>query len=104
MTTYDVTDAELDMEIESARERISELQREKERRSELPEDRKLAEHLHSKQCHSDHTEGCSWFYEFSDSKPNWDEYTHARYLATAQKALESYDYDTIVGVLEAVTK
>lgn len=104
MTTYDVTDAELDMEIESARERIAELQSEKERRSELPEDKKLAEYLHSKQCQWDHTEGCSWFYEFTDSKPDWDGYAHARYLATAQKAMESYDHDTVVGVLEAVTK
>lgn len=102
MTTYDVTDAELDMEIESARERIAELQSEKERRSELPEDKKLAEYLHSKQCQWDHTEGCSWFYEFDDSEVNWGGYAHSRYLASAREALNSYDYSTVVGVLEVV--
>lgn len=102
MTTYEATDAELDMKIEAARELIAELQNEKERRSELTEDKKLAEYLHSKQCRWDHTEGCSWFYEVSDSEPNWSGYAHARYLSTAQKALERYDHDTVVGVLEAV--
>lgn len=102
MTTYDATDAELDMAIESARERIAELQNEKERRSELPEDKKLAEYLHSKQCQWDHTEGCSWFYEFDNSEVNWGGYAHSRYLTSAREALKSYDYSTVVGVLEVV--
>lgn len=102
MTTYEATEAELNREIESTRERLAELQKEQKRRNGLPEDQKLAEYLHSKQCRWDHTEGCSWFYEFDNSEVNWGGYAHSRYLTSARKALKSYDYSTVVGVLEVV--
>lgn len=85
--------------------RASELPSSRTKKSVAPSFRrtkKLAEYLHSKQCQWDHTEGCSWFYEFDNSEVNWGGYAHSRYLTSAREALKSYDYSTVVGVLEVV--
>lgn len=45
----------------------------------------LAEFLHEKLCHQNHTDGCSWHYEkWSDFDNSW---TKKRYYAMAKKLL-----------------
>lgn len=59
---------------------------------ELPEEYRLAITLHNMLCRQNHTDGCGWEYEYlqkphgweGPSAPDWNAYTHGRYL---QKAL-----------------
>jgi hypothetical protein len=44
---------------------------------------KLAELLHERLCRWNHTDGCSWFYEFADGRPNWSGYARKDWLANA---------------------
>jgi len=55
----------------------------------------LAEILHGKQCHWNHTDGCSWHYS------NWDNPCDTRksYLEKAYKMLSKNDIVTIKSVL-----
>ena len=45
----------------------------------------LAEELHDRLCKHNHTDGCSWFYEFQGDGPNWSAWAHEKYLAHAQR-------------------
>lgn len=100
MNTTDKTDAELEARVQSLLAEIAEVEAEMNRRDEMNDDERLAEYLHSKSCHWDHTEGCSWHYETNSSKVDWTGYAHSRYLEKARRALGKYDFDTIQGVLE----
>lgn len=60
--------------------------------SELPEDQQLAITLHNMLCRQNHTDGCGWEYEYIEkpkgwtgpSAPDWNGWTHKRYLEKAQ--------------------
>lgn len=43
----------------------------------------LATSLHRLLCHSNHTDGCSWEYEFSNGQIEWDKYAHKKYIEKA---------------------
>jgi len=80
---------EIDKEISNLKaERAELLKYEKD----TPDDIKLAELLHSKQCHWNHTDGCSWYYE------NWDnpDYTKQKYLDKARKILLEMKYEDVL--------
>lgn len=47
--------------------------------------RLFAIELHRLTCGSNHTDGCSWFYEVSSNNHNWNSHAHARYLEKAKK-------------------
>lgn len=57
---------------------------------------RLAEDLHEKMCHWNHTDGCAWFYR----KDDWNDSTHKEYLKKAKAILEFTDYDTAMKVVE----
>ena len=43
----------------------------------LNESTGLATKLHDLLCKFNHTDGCGWFYEFSNGEPNWNMLAHA---------------------------
>ena len=47
----------------------------------------LATELHNKLCHSNHTDGCTWYY----SEQDWTEYSHKKYLTKAENVLVETD-------------
>lgn len=47
----------------------------------------LAVLLHKKLCHANHTDGCSWEYEFRDEMPDWNASIHSEYLHKARLML-----------------
>lgn len=51
------------------------------------EEEKLATLLHRKLCHSNHTDMCSWYYEEENLAPDWNAYSHRKYLMKARKLL-----------------
>jgi hypothetical protein len=53
----------------------------------LPADEQLAITLHSLLCHWNHTDGCSWEYEGSGGKTDWNGYAHKEYLTKGRKML-----------------
>lgn len=64
----------------------------------------LAEKLHSKMCHYNHTDGCSWFYE-TNPETMWDAWAHKRFLNKAEemrKALPDMPSDEIAKVIDAL--
>lgn len=52
---------------------------------------KFAIALHSKECIHNHTDGCGWFYEFTNKEHEWNSYTHKSYLEKANKILKRLD-------------
>lgn len=59
--------------------------------AELADDHRLAITLHKIFCTHNHTDACSWYYEGSESNPNWGGYAHSEYLGKAQKVLHFCD-------------
>lgn len=53
----------------------------------LPEDEQLAIRLHSMFCHWSHIDGCSWEYEGSGGKHDWNGHAHVEYLKKGRKML-----------------
>ena len=66
--------------------------------------RELAIHYHSTKCHSDHTDQCGWFYEFSNGTHNWNGGSHSFYFAKVPKFLneDMKALDILNGVLGKV--
>lgn len=62
---------------------------------EVNEVRVLAELLHKKQCHANHTDQCGWGYE-----PDWNGYTHKQYANKAEAILERTNFKTAKELLE----
>lgn len=50
---------------------------------------KMAELLHERFCGWNHTDGCGWFYEFADGRPNWSGYAHSDWLGKAREFLSA---------------
>ena len=47
----------------------------------------LAKELHGMQCHWNHTDGCSWFYEIKNKVDDWSGSAHGTYLKKAQSLI-----------------
>lgn len=47
----------------------------------------LATWIHETFCNHNHTDGCSWGYEFENDKPRWASWAHAEYLKKARTVL-----------------
>lgn len=52
------------------------------------EPRAIAETIHESECHSNHTDGCSWFYEKWEEAERGQGYAKTRYLAAAKTLIE----------------
>lgn len=55
--------------------------------AKLTPEQRVAEQLHGMLCTWNHTDGCGWFYEFTDGRSNWDGSAHGTYLKHAQKLI-----------------
>ena len=63
-----------------------------------PDDIRLAELLHSKLCHWNHTDGCGWHYGAWDKIPL--EHSRDEYLRRARRILEDFTFDQAVKFVE----
>jgi hypothetical protein len=64
---------------------------------------KLAEELHKKLCHWNHTDGCSWGYEHNYGSADYrfgHEYAHDQYLEKAQKIAAVTDPEVAIQVFQ----
>lgn len=52
----------------------------------------IADYLHSKECHSDHTDQCGWYYEKWEEKLGW---ARRRYWKRAKRIKEYADKHNI---------
>lgn len=79
---------ELELELEK-------LKKEQVEYSVLPAEYKLADVIHSKLCHYNHTDGCGWHYE------SWKNIGSARqgYIDQAKSILKVVDIDTAKKVI-----
>jgi hypothetical protein len=74
---------EIKEEIEQKKAELVELEKKQELFNSLPENLRLAEILHKIQCHSNHADGCGWYYEKWGQIPLG--YAHAEYIKRANK-------------------
>ena len=93
------------IQIETINKQIADLENQKkeieyklDNIKKLAPEKQLAELLHSKQCHWNHTDGCGWYYE------SWDKPGHSRteYLNTANNILKEVDFNTAVKVINLI--
>lgn len=86
-----------DKEIEELETKLKILREEKKNFDLLRPNLKLAEIIHNSLCKSNHTDGCSWYYE------KWDGFgknpTRMLYLDRANKILEKVSYKDAVYII-----
>lgn len=76
-----------------------ELARQEELSSSIPaEVKEVAEKLHKKTCHQNHTDGCSWYYD----NGSWTEYSRKKYLSKAEKLLSITTADVVFKILDCL--
>ena len=85
-----------DLEIKKLEDEIVDLRKEKELFGNKEDRFKLAELLHEKQCHANHTDHCDWSYG-SWNKLN---YFRTKYLEKAVNMLNDATYNEIIKVLK----
>lgn len=87
---------DIDREIEELEQKIQVLKTEKARLQNMPDNQRLAEALHSVQCHWNHTDGCGWFYE------SWDDpgYSRKEYLRKADAMLNEMSIEHAMKVIK----
>lgn len=90
--------AELERELAEVEEKIEERQEEHAR---LTPAHALAEELHERLCHHNHTDGCAWFYDSWD-KLLGEHSSRARYLKMAQDMLKVTDYETALAIVNCL--
>jgi hypothetical protein len=95
---------EIDMEIKLNSEKNVELQETRKKlitnRKSHSEAGKLAVILHDLNCHYDHTDGCSWWYEVKGAVADWGASAHGQYYAMAGRMLVNNSYEVIILVLK----
>ena len=88
-------------EIANLQSRLVQLQKEEhdeEVSSQIPqEERDLAEILHDKMCHANHTDGCGWGYE-----SNWQHGVHNEYLTKARRLLRIAKFNKLKEIFDAM--
>lgn len=87
---------EIDNEIRELQNQIAKLEARKKELESMPNNHRLAEAIHSKQCHWNHEDGCGWFYE------NWSKPGHARekYLGKADAMLREMSFEQAMNVIK----
>jgi uncharacterized protein (UPF0216 family) len=93
-------------QIQTLKNQIKELQEKikKEEEKELlsahiPKHHKeIAELLHSKMCHANHSDGCGWYYD----NGTWTEYSRKTYLHKAQVLANKYDTETLLEIFNSI--
>lgn len=75
--------AEIERELKSLREQLAEAEK-------LTPKQEIAEELHDVLCHSNHTDGCAWYYDDWNCKRGEND-IRARYLKAASVILQVVD-------------
>jgi hypothetical protein len=96
-------DAQKVEKVETLRRELAKAEAELAQFNSLTEDKRLAIAIHDKQCHWNHTDGCSWFYAKDDVAETWtSEHSHIQYLEKAHNVLAVADYDVALRVMNAL--
>ena len=83
----------IDEQIAECEKKIVELQKKREQLKSLSPAQRVAELLHGKFCHYNHTDGCGWFYfDWNNLPRNSDRQC---WLDKAEKLLLKFDEQTI---------
>lgn len=95
METLDTKLKRKQEEFDKIKQELDKLKDEKKRFDRLKPQYRLADHIHSKMCRHNHTDGCGWFYE------SWDNIGSSRmsYLRRANKILEHVDMENAMKVI-----
>jgi len=95
---------ELRKEIKEREELLQKLEEEEKYLVSKGPQYKLAVALHESLCHTNHADGCGWYYEMKDERHDWNGWAHERYLKIAKKMLNTtgLDVDTILKVVECL--
>lgn len=88
----------IDKKIEDLQKQIEKLKEEKSSLEAMPDEQRLAEALHKKLCHLNHTDCCGWDYE------SWNNIGFSRniYLQKAKTVLTITDIETALKICEAL--
>jgi hypothetical protein len=88
----------LDLEAEYLKQK-AELEKKLARSTDIPTiEKEIAELLHSKLCHWNHTDGCNWFYD----NGSWNESSRQEYLKKAKNVLKIASADLIKEIIERI--
>ncbi len=82
---------EVNQQIADAQQQLNELKARKTELEGMEPAHYLANVLHSRMCHFNHTDQCSWHYEMKNGRHEWDKYAHAEYLKKAQHIISFCD-------------
>lgn len=79
------------------------------REDAMPPDERLAVQLHKMLCHWNHTDGCSWEYEFSNGQVEWHGHAHGKYLRKARCMLmfcneHNVSVDKVIGIVKLMNE
>lgn len=67
------------------------------------EEAELADELHARLCHANHTDGCFWTYEGSAVAPDWNGNNHKEYLRNARLTLSYVTAEEALIVLDTTS-
>lgn len=101
--------AEIDNTITSLNQEKLELNTQLEELAAASPEYQLAIHLHDSTCKWNHTDGCSWYYEFKDKKHVWTGHAHSHALKQAQHLIAEatsigVDVDTVLKMSTILSK
>lgn len=87
---------EIDNEIKELQNQIAKLEAKKKELEGMAKNHRLAEAIHSKQCHAAHEDQCGWYYE-NWSKPG---YSRKAYLEKADAMLREMTFEQAMKVIK----
>ena len=93
---------QIDKKIAELQKEINELKAQKVALAELTDEKKLAIVLHDVLCHSNHTDGCDWFYFENKGIHKWEGYAQSHYLALAGVLLVKHKAEDIENILKII--
>lgn len=101
-----LTQDAINRERAAAERKLAELEAEQEkldrRTRALTPAQNLAEIMHERLCHFNHTDGCDWYYRDPLKPDTWNQGTHQRYLDKAEAALQVADAGTITRIMQII--
>jgi heterodisulfide reductase subunit B len=94
----------IEKQIKTLEEELEKLKLLKKKLDTEEPEKKLARAYHSKECHWNHTDGCSYYYEEDSNKTDWEGFAHKEYLEKSKKLLATVgnNYDIALRVLQLI--
>jgi hypothetical protein len=104
-TEVPMKDQDLDEEITETEAALKKLYARREAIAKRTPEMEVASKLHGLMCHSDHAEGCFWFYEQDLNKvEKWGDNTHARYLVKAKAIVKEIGAEAAIKFLDVLER